>query len=782
MRFPIPVQLALIVMIPLGLLLWVGGTRIMGQRAEAEIMDGMARRANLMVATTRLIDALQRERGASTVVAAGGSVGDLTSIRDTTDERLAAWREPAGIARFSVAPDPTELGRSVTALRSGGGDADALRDRYSVLIDRLISVQFAVPNAPTSRGLGKTLSAAATVENAKNCAGLLRAKLTALATSNKPIADADYKELKQDMSHVSSLLETHQLTLSEDGLKRLRAIPDGAPWEAVDRAFDFVAQKRQAGGYGLEPATVFKEASAVVGVLGEIVQGETDAIAGKAKVLAAEASFELHRDSWILSLSMVSTLILSIWLAVGITRGLGLARRRLDEVAQGRIASSDLPHARLERLARRRDELGDLGRGLASAEGYLTGMASAATSLADGDLGVQVAARSERDEFGAAFARMATTLSRTIGDISQATQALSSAATEMAATSRQLTGNAEDSRSSSTTAAAAATEGVTQVQSLAASAEELSASVREVAGNSQQMATRITEAASAAQAMSQATGKVGGIAATISAIAEQTNLLALNATIEAARAGEAGRGFAVVAGEVKQLAQQAAAAAADIQRTVGEIAPRMAAVDEGMRASQTAAQTIAAAVEEQSATTAEMARGLGETGKGLGDIVQGVQQVSTQNGEVAQGAAQVEQAAQELDRLALTLRSAVANFRTSSFLDTAIELHQSWKKRLAEALRSGQAIDTTRACDDHGCDLGRWIDGVGGQTHHDRRTFVALREQHQAFHASIRQVAEIANRDRAKALDDLERGEFHRRSLAVCAAVQELKRDLTRQA
>ena len=665
MRFPISAQLTIIVLIPVGLLLWVGSTRILGLRNDAAIADGMARRSSLMVATTRLIDALQRERGASAVAASGGSVGDLAAIRGATDERLTAWREPAGTARFSEAPDPTELGRSVAAVRSSNGDAAAVRDRYSELIDRLISVQFAIPNAPTSRGLGKILSAAATVENAKDHAGLLRAKLTASATSNKAIADVEYEELQKDMSQVASLLEAHQLTLSEDGLKRLRAIHDGAAWEAVDQAFDLVARKRQAGDYGLDPATVFKDTSSVVGALGEIVQSETEATAAKATVIAAEATADLRRDTLLLSLSTVSTLILSIWLAMGITRGLGLARRRLDEVSQGRIASSDLPRARLERLSRRRDELGDLGRGLASAEGYLTGMASAATSLAAGNLGVQVAARSERDEFGAAFARMVTTLSQTIGEITQATQALSSAATELAATSRQLTGNAEESRASSTTAAASATEGVTQVQSLAASAEELSASVREVAGNSQQMATRITDAASAAQAMSQATGKVGGIAATISAIAEQTNLLALNATIEAARAGEAGRGFAVVAGEVKQLAQQAAAAAADIQRTVGEIAPRMVAVDQGMQASQSAAQTIAAAVEEQSATTAEMARGLNETGKGLGDIVQGVQRVSTQNGEVAQGAAQVEQAAKELDRLAQTLRTAVGRFQTT---------------------------------------------------------------------------------------------------------------------
>jgi methyl-accepting chemotaxis protein len=76
---------------------------------------------------------------------------------------------------------------------------------------------------------------------------------------------------------------------------------------------------------------------------------------------------------------------------------------------------------------------------------------------------------------------------------------------------------------------------------------------------------------------------LGDLVEVISSVAQQTNFLAINAAIEAARAGPAGKGFAVVAGEIRNLSNQAAAAAT-------KITAQIAAATDGIDAELAAVQ------------------------------------------------------------------------------------------------------------------------------------------------------------------------------------------------
>lgn len=231
--------------------------------------------------------------------------------------------------------------------------------------------------------------------------------------------------------------------------------------------------------------------------------------------------------------------------------------------------------------------------------------------------------------------------------IAQVVDTVSSAATELEASSETLSKTAQDTSAHSESVSRTADLSASNVQTVASASEEMSASISEIA-NQVQTAARIareaeqkaSETNSTVVALSEAAAKIGAVVNLISDIASQTNLLALNATIEAARAGEAGKGFAVVASEVKSLAEQTAKATDEISTQIG-------GVQSATHLAVSAIEGISATISQINEISGTISTSVEQQMKAVQEITHSTSSVATATHEVSQAIGLVQQGATE---------------------------------------------------------------------------------------------------------------------------------------
>jgi len=607
-NIPLSAKLILILACPMLGFLWLASLYVADSYATLRQMERTVEASVAAQNVSRLISALQRERGASGVFL--GSQGRimarrLPEMRQATDEAFSAVQALAkqeGSQIGSVLASLNELQATRSQIDSLAISNIDSGSRFTGYIKALIGFTHGVERSVQDVTLARALGGLNQFVEMKERAGRERALLGVVFGQDRFDA-ALLASFSRNLGEFSAYMDGFRRVASEQFIRLLDEKLQQPSAIEVARLQRLAFEVPIGQSLGIDSESWFETATSRIDLMGELEQ----ALSQDVGTLAARARNEARNALWLTLAAVMIALLVVAGLSYLIIRNIKLAVQNVNHALLALSARDLTATAHYEG----KDEFGEISRNLnlmAVELRQVVGEISNATA--------QVATAAEESS------AVTVQTSQSIDRQRQGTELVVTAINEMSATVRDVARSTSDAAELSQQLNANTAQGRAEVENTI----EL---IRQLSSQADQTASIIAD-------LKRESDSISSVLDVIRGIADQTNLLALNAAIEAARAGEHGRGFAVVASEVRTLAQKT-------QESTGSIQDMIANLQGGAdRAARSMQDTLSKAQTGSS--------NIGRAGELLAEIAEGVSAISDRNLQIATAAEEQSAVAEDINR------------------------------------------------------------------------------------------------------------------------------------